>query len=252
MSARVDRLLLDRIGAALAPGSRILDLPTGDGEFAAALASAGYRVTPADRFPASYRAEGRPVCADMNLPLPFGDASLDGVVCQEGIEHLEHPAAFVRECARVLRKGGRLFLTTPNFMDLSSRLAFFLTGMKSFRAGFPNEETTVWGRDGDALYHGHAFTLPYFQIRYLLRIGGFEAVRVAGAGRSTTSAWLYPLVRPLSGWWIARAWRRRAHSKRNDRASPALQGELTAQALDRELLTSKKILVEATREVSGP
>ena len=233
--------------ARLPPGARVLDLPTGDGDLAGTLTSAGFRVTAADRFPESFRADGVPACVDMNAPLPFPDECFDGVVCQEGIEHLEHPAAFLRECARVLRKGGPLWLTTPNFMDLSSRLAFFLTGMKSFRAGFPNEETTVWGRDGDTLYHGHAFTLPYFQIRYLLRTGGFESVTLAGAGPSTTSRWLYPLIRPISGGLIRRAWRRRADSKRQTNPSPALLAELNDQALDRALLTSKKILVEATR-----
>jgi 2-polyprenyl-3-methyl-5-hydroxy-6-metoxy-1,4-benzoquinol methylase len=201
VSQRVDQLLLEQIGSALAPGAKILDLPAGDGDLTRKLCAAGYTARASDRFPEFFKWTGqKPVCSDMNLTLPFADGAFDGVVCQEGIEHLENPSAFLRECARVIRDGGFVWLTTPNYMDLSSRFAYLLTGMKSFHAGFPNEETTVWARDGASIYHGHAFTLPFFQLRYLLRVTGFQDVVLRGATRSPTSTWLYPLIRPFSGW----------------------------------------------------
>lgn len=246
MSQRVDQLLLERVAAALPLGARLLDLPAGDGDLTRKLSEAGFAVTPSDRFPESFRwDEKRPVCSDMNLPLPFSDGAFDGVICQEGIEHLENPARFMRECARVVREGGFLWLTTPNFMDLSSRFAFLLTGMKSFHAGFPNEETTVWGRDAGAIYHGHAFTLPFFQIRYLLRVCGFNQISLSGAGRSNTSALLYPFIRPISSLLIHRGWRRRNRSGRHSDPSPGLLAELEDHAVSRELLLTKKILVES-------
>lgn len=42
------------------------------------------------------------------------DASLDLLVAKEVIEHLKDYRPFLSECARVLRPGGRLYLTTPN------------------------------------------------------------------------------------------------------------------------------------------
>lgn len=51
-----------------------------------------------------------------NLPHP--DRSFDLVISCETIEHVLDPRSAVREMSRVLRPGGRLLLTTPNYMNL--------------------------------------------------------------------------------------------------------------------------------------
>jgi SAM-dependent methyltransferase len=47
--------------------------------------------------------------------LPLRDESFDCVLMSEVIEHLEAPQISIREAARVLRSGGRLLITTPNY-----------------------------------------------------------------------------------------------------------------------------------------
>lgn len=47
------------------------------------------------------------------LPLP--DASFDCILLSEVIEHLPNPRVSIREAVRVLRPGGRLLVTTPNY-----------------------------------------------------------------------------------------------------------------------------------------
>lgn len=47
-------------------------------------------------------------------PLPFGDGSFDVVVGINFLEHLENDTGFVREMARVLKKGGHFLLTCPD------------------------------------------------------------------------------------------------------------------------------------------
>ena len=47
--------------------------------------------------------------------LPFRDASFDGVICSEVIEHVADGPAILREAWRVLRPGGVLALGTPDY-----------------------------------------------------------------------------------------------------------------------------------------
>jgi len=50
--------------------------------------------------------------------LPLVDGSFDCVLLSEVIEHLEVPQVSIREASRVLRPGGRLLVTTPNYRSL--------------------------------------------------------------------------------------------------------------------------------------
>ncbi len=46
--------------------------------------------------------------------LPFGDSSFDAVIALEVFEHLKSPQSAAEEIQRVLRKNGRLIISTPN------------------------------------------------------------------------------------------------------------------------------------------
>jgi len=259
VAAHIDRWLISQIEALPRRKGAVLDLPAGDGLLTSALLEAGYTVTAADLFPEGLQARGLDgITADMNQRLPFDDAQFDTVVSQEGVEHLENLPCFFRESFRVLRPHGTLFVTTPNFMDLSSKLANFFTGMKSFNGSYTNEETTLWGRDAERFYHGHAFQLPYLQMRYLLRLAGFEKIELHGHNHSPLSSALYPIVWPIGKFLSKRAYRRKQkrdrrggnHNQRRRAPSAELQKELECIALSRELLCFRKIAVIAHKSAS--
>jgi SAM-dependent methyltransferase len=46
--------------------------------------------------------------------LPLEDASVDIIICEWVVEHVEHPAEFAREVHRVLKPGGWFCALTPN------------------------------------------------------------------------------------------------------------------------------------------
>ena len=64
--------------------------------------------------------------ADVEEPLPFDDESFDVVVGGELFEHLRDPAAVVAEARRILRPGGTLVGSVPNFYRLKNRFQFLL------------------------------------------------------------------------------------------------------------------------------
>ena len=57
--------------------------------------------------------------ADIQSLAQFADGEFDTVSSTETIEHVPDPPLAVRQLARVLKPGGRLFLTTPNYFGLS-------------------------------------------------------------------------------------------------------------------------------------
>ena len=54
--------------------------------------------------------------------LPYPSRSFSLVVAMDVIEHVRKPLEFVRELSRVLRPGGHLFVTTPNYGSESLKI----------------------------------------------------------------------------------------------------------------------------------
>jgi len=112
---------------AIAPYCRdatVLEAGCGEGYGAALLAGVARRVLALDYDAATvaHAAATYPTLAVLrgNLAvLPLTAGSVDVVTSLQVIEHLWDQPRFVRECARVLRPGGRLLITTPNRLTFS-------------------------------------------------------------------------------------------------------------------------------------
>lgn len=121
-------LLQQRLHTEDLAGRRILEIACGRGGFAcwlstqparpAVVVAADFSVTAVTKGLGFARASGIDRVtwnvADAQQ-LPFGDASMDTVISCETIEHLPSPRRALAEFARVLRPGGRLYLTAPNY-----------------------------------------------------------------------------------------------------------------------------------------
>ncbi len=101
------------------PG-RLLDIGTGSGAMLARARRLGYEVSGVDfDAPLVEWLEFQDYdvhCVDVNSEsLPFEPRSIDVVTCCDAIEHLIDPGHAVDEAKRVLKPGGRFYVSTPNY-----------------------------------------------------------------------------------------------------------------------------------------
>jgi len=94
----------------LPAGSSVLDLACGTGDLAGLVGRGGCRVVGSDLSAGmlAMRRESFPAVQADAAALPFGDGSLDGVVCGYALRNFTDLAASLAEAARVLRPGGRV------------------------------------------------------------------------------------------------------------------------------------------------
>ena len=143
-------------------GKRVLEIACGRGGFACWLAArdrhAPAEVVAADFAETAVRkgeefAAGRGIVgiswevADIQ-DIKHADASFDTLVSCETVEHVPDPRRAVRELARVLKPGGRLLLTTPNYLGMLGLYRGYmrLTGRKFTEEGQPINNFTLLPR----------------------------------------------------------------------------------------------------------
>ena len=125
--------------------------------------------------------------------LPVRSGSVDVVASLQVIEHVWDHAQFVRECLRVVRPGGRLFVTTPNRLTFSpgreTPLNPFHT--KEFTAAEVTDLLAGCGLVVDAVLGLHAGP----RLRELdARYGSFVDAQLAGDPSSWTADLLADVV----------------------------------------------------------
>lgn len=219
----------------LPPGTRVLDVPAGVGALTLRLASMGLQAEGGDLFPELFKAEEL-VChqLDMNEEMPFSAESFDAIVSVEGIEHLENPFRFVRECNRLLKPGGRLLITTPNICGAGGRLRFFLTGFFTQNTKPLNELSLYPAFD-------HISLKTYPQLRHMLHTSGFQLTHVGSVTKRRRNAWFY-LFYPLAYLHTALAMRRERDPQQREN-----NREITRHILSPDLLLGKGLVLVAEK-----
>jgi SAM-dependent methyltransferase len=111
--------------------------------------------------------------ADLNREsLPFADNSFALVTCAETMEHLENYRALIRDIYRVLQPGGLAVFSTPNVLNLRSRLRYLSSGFYNLFGPLALDQSKVYGA------RGHITPVNWFYLGHALTSTGFRDLRV--------------------------------------------------------------------------
>ncbi len=176
-----------------AQGKKALDLSCGSGDTSKMLVSLGFEVVATDYGPPPPMPKGikRVGGVDLNEFLPFQSGSFDAVNLVEVIEHIEHQAQLIREIRRVLKPGGRLLISTPNVLNVFSRVRFLFTGFLRGRVR-PVHYTSKPGQAPN-IYLIHFYELYYLLFHYGFEITELRKTKVKFAPRFFNLL-LYPFM----------------------------------------------------------
>lgn len=122
--------------------------------------------------------------ANLNLgKLPYPDASFDIVTCTEVIEHLEHYREILREIYRVLKPHGVCIFTTPNTLNINSRLRYLWFGFHNLFGPLPIKNMALHTTGG------HITPISWFYLAHSLYDADFKNVEVTVDKYQRSSIW---------------------------------------------------------------
>lgn len=130
-------------------------------------------------------------------PLPYPDRAFDLVTCSEVVEHLENYRALLREAYRVTKPGGLLVLTTPNVLNVQSRMRYLVSGFPVLFGPLPvgDEERHSTAR--------HITPIPYFYLAHALLQSGFSGLELdIDKVQRTSVVWLTLALPVIAGGWL--------------------------------------------------
>jgi SAM-dependent methyltransferase len=164
--------------------SRILDLGAGTGAFTERLHKQGHDVHACDLYAERYRYP-KVKCDKVDLNMPwslYADGNFDALTALEVIEHLMNVGLFLSESSRILKPGGKLFLSTPNILFLKSRLTFLIKG-HHHGFGISNTDSGM----------EHILPLTPEQIAYIAGKCGLNFTNKGSHGKSSVSKFMKPV-----------------------------------------------------------
>ncbi len=123
---------------------------------------------------------------DLNLEkLPYAENQFDFVTCTEVVEHLENFRLVIREAYRVTKPNGLVVFTTPNTLNLLSRVRYLWTGFQNLFGPLDV------GRGEFFSTGGHITPVSWFFLSHALAEAGFDDIEFT-IDKKQSSA--YPLM----------------------------------------------------------
>lgn len=223
------------------PKGRVCDLGCGHGDSAKRLSDLGFTVTAADMDAKcfGFKDEIPFQACTLDKPLPFADGYFDYVLFLEVIEHLYNPGFVMKEISRVLKEGGVLVLSTPNILNLASRLRFLFEGAFDFF----REPTLDYAKVFPAqVQNMHVIPWRYQELEYLLDRNGLRVEGLFTDSLRSSVRFLAFLIKPLFALQMKSTER---HSRRKGGVDYRRIHKLL---LSDELLLGRHLILEARKK----
>ncbi len=156
---------------------KVLDIGCGNGDYAYELHNMGFDVLAADMDVERFRYGNKIKFQKCNVTdkLPFENNSFDFIVFAEVIEHLKNPYDVVSELKRLLKPGGKIVLSTPNILNLKSRMRFLIEGCWEYFREIPLEHSK---NPKEVIWNLHLMPWRYHELEYLLYYNNLEVENI--------------------------------------------------------------------------
>jgi SAM-dependent methyltransferase len=232
----------------------VIDVPAGNGFTSEYLHQIGAKTLPFDIFPQYFKVDDLSCAyADILKGIPVEKNTADFLICQEGIEHFSDQFKVLTEFNRVLKPGGKLISTTPNYSGLRSRMSYFLSESEHFKKIMPpNEFDSVWMNSPDTendIYFGHLFLIGASRLRTLAKLAGFKLVKSHDCEQNGTSILLYFLFFKFIYLANLRLWKRNKRKAKNNPEQLKTYRELFELNTSYQILTQGHLFFEFEKEM---
>ena len=165
-------------------GGKLLDAGAGQGFLSQEFKNNGFDVFAADFDTEKFKIhsiECKKV--DLNKDLPYPNSFFDYIVCLEVIEHLENPYHLIREFNRIVKRGGKIIISTPNILNIHARLRYLLRGSADWL------HAQIPGIDPKNIFEAlrrHINLIGFIELKFILENNGFD-IEIVSTNRSVLS-----------------------------------------------------------------
>lgn len=212
-SIKAAQIILDLIKSEIKENDKVLEAGCGNGEFAAILKERlSVNITGIEISKSGIKKAKRKgvnvIRADLQNKFPFREGEFDIIFSGQVLEHLYDPDFFLDECFRVIKKGGKLILTTPNLAAWFNRI-IFLFGYQPFFMETSTVDKTVGlsftrklTKERQVAGHIRVFTLG--ALKDILKLHKFQYETIKGYSGGYFPIWMqlfdsfFSLVPPLA------------------------------------------------------
>jgi len=219
------------------PKGKVLDLGCGDGDYAKRLKDLGFDVIAGDidiaRF--KYKNEIEFKYCDITKEMPFSGNYFDYVLLMEVVEHLRNPYVVMPEINRIIKTNGSLVMSTPNILNLKSRLRFLVEGAYEYFRELPLDQVK---NPKEVIFNLHLVPYRYHELEYLLSATGFKVENILTSIYEGYGAWfLIPIIKLQS-------WRKEMRSLKRGGID---YRRINKILLSKELLYGRHLIIQAKK-----